>query len=219
MSSISNISASNPMPVDLAKKLGKGGVTELLSVMWQGYDDLHDANVIMKDMKENTITQEWFLRVNEIWHQENRAARVSLRLSPITQYEDETMAKSRGQAPAIDFCFRAWDKNEGYFGAECKNLYGHDRRHVKRYVDTGICNYTSGRYGSKSSVSSLVGYVLSGEIPEIVDELKQEIAKTGPRSNISREIGLRDVQYKSCHIRTSDGGYITLHHLFFNFVA
>ena len=85
MSSIRNITASNPMPVDLAKRLGKGGIAELLSVMWQGYDDLHDASIITKEMNENAITEEWFLRVNEIWHQENRAARVSIHLSPITQ--------------------------------------------------------------------------------------------------------------------------------------
>ncbi|HCA29714.1 hypothetical protein [Caproiciproducens sp. CPB-2] len=219
MSSIRNITASNPMPVDLAKRLGKGGIAELLSVMWQGYDDLHDASIITKEMNENAITEEWFLRVNEIWHQENRAARVSIHLSPITQLGDDTMAKPRGQSPAIDFCFRAWNKNDGYFGAECKNLYDHDPKHIKRYVETGVCNYTSGRYGSKSSVSSLVGYVLTGKIPEIVDELKQEIAKTKPRLNISREIGSRDVQYKSSHIRDSDGKQITIHHLLFNFVA
>ena len=99
-----------------------------------------------------------------------------------------TMSKQKGQAPTIDFCFRTWSIDESYFGAECKNLYAHNKAYTERYVDTGVCNYTSGRYGSKSSVSSLVGYVLFGKIPEIVDELRCEIAKTSPRSNISRDI-------------------------------
>lgn len=219
MSSICNISASNQMPVDLAKKLGKNGVVEVLSVMWQGYDDLRAENVITSDMNENTITEEWYLRVNERWHQENRASRITVRLSPIVQYEDDTLASPQGQPPTIDFCFRAWSKDEGYFGAECKNLYDHDKKHIKRYVSTGVNNYTSGRYGSKSTVSSVIGYVLTGKIPEIVDDLSKEIATTKPRTNLTRVFGTRDAQYKSTHIRTLDGELIILYHLLFNFVA
>lgn len=219
MSSIRNISASNPMPVDLAKRIGKNGVVEVLSVMWQGYDDLRTENVITSDMNENSITQEWYLRVNERWHQENRASRISVRLSPTVQYEDDTLAKTRGQSPAIDFCFRAWNKDEGYFGAECKNLYDHDKKHIKRYVSTGVNNYTSGRYGSKSTVSSMIGYILTGDISQIADDLCKEIAETKPRTNLTRVFGTRDSQYKTTHIRTLDGELITLYHLLFDFVA
>lgn len=219
MSSIRNISASNSMPVDLAKRIGKNGVVEVLSVMWQGYDDLRTEDVITSDMNENSITQEWYLRVNERWHQENRASRISVRLSPIVQYEDDTLAKEQGQSPTIDFCFRAWSKDEGYFGAECKNLYNHDKKHIKRYVSTGVNNYTSGRYGSKSTVSSMIGYVLTGDISEIVDDLSKEIATINPRTNLTRAFGTRDSQYKTTHIRTLDGELITLYHLLFDFVA
>lgn len=219
MSSIRNISASNPMPIDLAKELGAGGITELLSVLWQGYDELHSANLVTVDMSENTITQEWTLRVQELWYRENRAARLSVKLAPAPQHEDGTLAKKKGQLPTIDFCFRTWGINDRYFGAECKNLYDHDNEHIKRYVDTGVCNYTSGRYGSKSSVSSLVGYVLSGKIPKIVDELRNEMKRTSPRSNISRDMKSTDPQYRSSHIRTLDGSVITIYHLFFDFTA
>lgn len=47
------------MPIDLAKQLGAGGITELLSVMWQGYDELHKTKLITPDMHENAITQEF----------------------------------------------------------------------------------------------------------------------------------------------------------------
>lgn len=219
MSSIRNISSSNRMPVDLAKKLGKNGVVEVLAVLWQGYDDLRAEDVITPDMNENAITQEWYLRVCNRWYRENRASRISVQLTPIQQYEDETLAKKHGQAPTIDFCFRAWSKDEGYFGAECKNLYDHDKRHIKRYVTTGVENYTSGRYGSKSTVSSMIGYVLSGEITEIVDDLTKEIAVTKPRLNLTRMHETKDAQYKTTHIRTLDGELIILYHLFFNFVV
>lgn len=219
MSSIRNISSSNQMPADLAKKLGKNGIVEVLSVMWQGYDDLKADNIITADMNENAITQEWYLRVNERWHEENRASTISIRLSPTVQYEDDTLAKPQGQSPTIDFCFRSWNKDEGYFGAECKNLYHHDTKHIKRYVSTGVNNYTSGRYGSKSTVSSMIGYVLTGSIPGIIDDLSKEIATTKPCLNLSKVYGSNDPQYKSSHIRMLDGKLITLYHLFFDFVA
>ncbi len=219
MSSIRNISASTPMPVDLAKHLGTGGIAELLSVLWRGYDELHKANCITSDMSENTITQEWALWVQSIWYSENRAARIAICLAPATQYEDCTLAKTKGSPPTIDFCFRSWDLNASYFGAECKNLYDHDKAHIERYVSTGVRNYTSGRYGSKSSVSSLVGYILSGKIPEIVDELKNEMVKTSPRQNITRDMSSIDPQYKSVHLRTWDSRIITIYHLFFDFTV
>ena len=85
------------------------------------------------------------------------------------------------------------------------------------YVDTGVQNYTSGRYGSQSSESSIIGYVLSGKIPEIVAELISKIATISPNSNLSRELRYADPQYASRHKRSTDGNEITLHHLFFDF--
>lgn len=218
MSSIRNITASNPMPVDLAKKLGKNGIIEILSVLWTGYYDLHSDKVISCDMDENEITEEWYLRVNEIWHKENRALRVSIKLAPVLQHGDKTLAKRVGQPPTIDFCFRSWESKDAYFGVECKNLYESDRDNIKRYVETGIGNYVSGRYGAKSSVSSIAGYILSGAPNGVIAELRNEIATLSPQQNLTREPPYREEQYKSMHIRELDGLRITLHHLFLSFV-
>ena len=40
MSGIKNISISNPVPTDLAKRLGKNGIGIILSTFWLGYHDL-----------------------------------------------------------------------------------------------------------------------------------------------------------------------------------
>ena len=37
MSSIKNISASNPVPNDLAKRLGNDGIGVILATLWLGY--------------------------------------------------------------------------------------------------------------------------------------------------------------------------------------
>ena len=68
------------------------------------------------------------------------------------QYADNTMKKRRGaKAPTIDFCFKDWSTSNSYFGAEAKNLYKNRPEKIKRYVSTGVENYTTGRYGSQSS--------------------------------------------------------------------
>jgi hypothetical protein len=130
------------------------------------------------------------------------------------------MKKKKGKkSPTIDFCFKDWSTTNSYFGAEAKNLYESKPDKIRRYIDTGINNYINGRYGSQSSEGSIIGYVLSGNISTIVDELKIEICKQKPISNLTRVMTAVDPQYKTLHTRTIDGEEILLHHLFFNFIA
>lgn len=220
MSSIRNITASTTVPDDLAKKLGPNGVTEVLLILWQGYHDLiADTSIsITENAEEDDITQEWYGKISQRWATENRATVLNINsVGPVHQYQDPTQKKERGYKPTIDFCFRDWNTSNSYFGAECKNLYNHRKEKIKRYVDTGVKNYTAGRYGSQSSESSIVGYVLSGKIPEIVTELISEIATVSPVCNLARELRYLDPQYSSQHKRSVDGSVIILHHLFFDF--
>lgn len=220
MSSIRNITASSTVPDDLAKRLAPSGVNEILLTLWQGYYDLiADTNItISKNAEEDDITLEWYGKILQRWINENRATTLRINsIGPVHQYPDPTLKKAHGCKPTIDFCFRDWNTSNSYFGAECKNLYNHKKDKIKRYVDTGVKNYTSVRYGSQSSESSIVGYVLSGKIPEIVTELISEIATVSPVSNLSREFRYMEPQYASQHIRATDKSVITLHHLLFDF--
>lgn len=220
MSSIRTISASSTVPDDLAKRLGPSGVNEIILTLWQGYHDLiADTNInITEKAAEDDITLEWYGKILQRWTSKNRAASLQIHnIGPVHQYQDPTLKKGRGYKPTIDFCFRDWDTSNSYFGAECKNLYNHKKDKIKRYVETGVKNYTSGRYGSRSSESSIVGYVLSGEISEIITELISEIAAVTPVSNLSREMHYAEPQYLSRHTRLTDNSEITIHHLFFDF--
>ena len=139
------------------------------------------------------------------------------RLVPFHQYADNTMKKRSGvKSPTIDFCFKDWSTSNSYFGVEAKNLYENRSEKIERYISTGVNNYIKGRYGSQSSESSMIGYVLSGKIPDIVNQLKAEIAKDRPISNISRTTNINP-QYKSRHLRLFDNQEITIYHLFFDF--
>ena len=221
MSSIRNITSSTPMPPDLAKKIGVGGVNEILDVFWKGYQELKcdSSFVVNSSSEEDDITQKWYEKILGIWDSRNRATSIALNgLCPIHQYADNTMKKRNGsKAPTIDFCFKDWSTNS-YFGAEAKNLYESRPDKIARYVSTGVDNYTTGRYGSQSSESSIIGYVLSGKIPDIVNELKVEMSKGKPVENLARSTN-PNPQYKSSHLRTLDRQEILLHHLFFDFVS
>lgn len=210
------------MPPDLAKKIGVGGVNEILDVFWKGYQELkYDSSfVVNSSSEEDDITQKWYENILDIWDSRNRATSIALNgLRPIHQYGDKTMKKRKGsKAPTIDFCFKDWSTDNSYFGAEAKNLYESRPDKIKRYVSTGVDNYTTGRYGSQSSESSIIGYVLSGKIPDIVNELRVEMAKGSPVANLSRSTSANP-QYKSSHLRTLDNQEIILHHLFFDFVS
>lgn len=219
MSSISNISASTLMPIDLAKKIGISGINEILSVFWVAYNNLKtDINVsIDENTEEDDITIKWFEKIHYIWDSRNRATSIVLNtLHPINQYSDSTLKKRKGlKSPTIDFCFKDWETTS-YFGAECKNLYQNNKTKVKRYIETGIGNYVTGRYGSQSTVNSVVGYLLSGSVSEIVKQLNTEMNQLNPPMNISRDMKYLQPQYISSHIRSIDDASIQLYHLFFD---
>lgn len=220
MSSIRNITTSSTVPNDLAKRLGPSGVREILLILWQGYHDViaDTSIVITEDTDEDFITQEWYGKVLLRWADKNRTTTLRINnIGPTHQHQDPTLKKKRGRSPSIDFCFRDWNTRNSYFGAECKNLYNQRKDKIKRYIETGVENYTSGRYGSQSSESSMIGYVLSGKVPEIVAELRSEIEKLVPINNLFRESHYADPQYASQHTRELDSQAITIHHLFFDF--
>ena len=218
LSSIREIKSSTSMPIDLAEKIGINGINEILDVFWVAYHALLESPRcnISVNTNEDYITQEWFLFVQRIWFSQNRATLAFL--SPVHQYGDTTMQQKGKSSPSIDFCFRDWNSiNNSYFGAEAKNLYRKNKSKIVRYVNTGISHYTSGRYGSQSSKSAMLGYVLSGEIPNIVMQLTDAIAMTSPIENLSRMTYLTDPQYLSKHLRSSDNKEIEIFHLFFDF--
>lgn len=220
VSSIRTITSSSAVPDDLAKRLGPAGVNQILLIMWQGYYDLlADKNItITEHALEDDITLEWYGKIFQRWTSENRATLLRVnKIGPVHQYPDSTLKKDRGYKPTIDFCFRDWDTTNSYFGAECKNLYNNRKDKIRRYVETGVRNYELGRYGAQSSESSIIGYVLSGNISDIVKDLISEIASTSPVCNLSRELRYAEPQYTSKHKRSTDKSNITLHHLFFDF--
>lgn len=67
MSSIKNISASNPVPNDLAKRLGNDGIGVILATLWLGYKDLYATGMVRADTDFPMMN-----RVYNSWKQEGR---------------------------------------------------------------------------------------------------------------------------------------------------
>lgn len=67
MSSIKNISASNPVPNDLAKRLGNDGIGVILATLWLGYKDLYATGMVRADTDEDIISSR-----GGIWQVEER---------------------------------------------------------------------------------------------------------------------------------------------------
>lgn len=216
--SLEKIISSPTVPKDLANELGPEGLREILEILWLSYHDMiKAAYTIEEGQVEDEITEDWFGFIQQRWFGKNRATVIKLRLYPITQRTDKTMAKPRGQAPKIDFCFRTWRPDDRYFGVECKNLIEGDTYLNKRYIDTGVGNYVSGRYGATSAENALVGYVLEGDLPKIIKTLGEKIKEMGGTKDFTRDISFIDPHYLSRHIRISDGKEIKIDHLFFDF--
>jgi hypothetical protein len=217
MSRIRDVKASNEVPDDIVLQLGNEGIEIIIQTLWVAFSDLKKARIIRDDFTEDAITQEWAIRVSNRWYNDNRASRVRINLTPVNQYSDDTMATNRRKSPTIDFCFRAWKLEDGYFGAECKNLYSEKMEKKKRYVEKGVKHFISGYYASKSTVSAMVGYVLSGDIPQTAHALEKLILETKPILGLTRDLKSVEPQFKSQHERISDGKVILLYHLFFDF--
>lgn len=224
--SIRNLAEPIFDPIDLAELLGPSGIRELIEIMWSAYHQLRKEMLIKKDdfsqLSENRITELWVMRLRQIWYKENRATEIKIvNLYPDTQHEDITLAKKRGQAPTIDFCFRTWNEtveNSRYFGGECKNLKESDNSLLKRYVKTGVENYVSGRYGSSSSCSAIIGYVLEGDINDIINKIKTILNRQlVQKISIIRDFSYTDPHYSSNHTRTLDSKEIKIDHLMFDF--
>lgn len=217
--SISKIASPPAEPIDLAKELGPKGIREILEIMWLAFHDMRGRSISIKGFSEDEITEAWFMFLQERWHSENRATKLNCALCPVLQHPDVKLAKPRGKDPTIDFCFRTWHPDDRYFGAECKNLKEKDSALSQRYIDTGINNYTIGRYGSTTSESAIIGYVLEGNLTNVVKEICDKVKSEKPIQNLLRDMTYDDPHYKSVHLRTLDFQNITIHHLMFSMTA
>ena len=175
------------------------------------------------------------------WEEENITARLrkeilglpfvnSKKIDVVREFQLDNDAIISGEKPAksarrIDFRFHStWSvKDEYEYFAEAKNLYHTDRRNTgdaskskNYYIEGGIARFVNGAYPP----GFLVGYVLRGEIEEVVNSINQIIE----RKNFSPRIGqIREKSTLHSHpycynsINTTQFGNLELWHIFLKY--
>ncbi len=151
---------------------------------------------IHKHMKENPLRIKWQVSSNVE--------------SPISK----DIPKVKGFAdkfPRIDFRLTAFSKSHEYdYFFEAKRLKQNDSKLKRRYINTGINNFTSKKYEN----GSLIGYLVEGKIDETIEGINTFLKKDKRETEVlsHKQERLLKSYYESNH---SEIGI--LKHLIFDF--
>jgi hypothetical protein len=104
----------------------------------------------------------------------------------------------------------------GLFTIECKKLKSAE----SRYINDGISRFTDLKYSEKEEYAGMIGFVCSGHISKIVNNLKPKVRAFCFANDSDNVLNKKCVDwefsFQSKHLRT-DGSIIHLYHLFFDF--
>ncbi len=201
-------------PEDLAKKIGFNGVMHFVSIVCEAYEILYASGKIKYTMSETQITEELFIEVEGVWWDRGPKS-----IRPIHEKSHGRSESGRGKSPTIDFCFRDCWNMESYLGAECKLLEQDNNTRYKDYIEGGIDRYLTGRYGKKCSAGMMIGYILNGNSPMIISEVRNLVDRASCNSKMILSISINGFKehYESVHERKLGVSPFDIHHLFFCF--
>lgn len=207
-------------------------VKVVLTITVEAYQLIRQEGVACRDWEEDTFT----VRLTENYIQP-LARQHPLNLIAMSRTRAHTPGMGAGeispkQAPEIDIrLFNPWENyNQVYFAWECKRISDKrvDEKHaflVAEYVANGIFRFIDGVYASEVDDAGMLGYVLAGDVPSIVDDINQSmvhprrVRRLSPSDQLvpaSAIVALKDV-YQSQHKRLVSQRSICLHHLFLTF--
>lgn len=190
-----------------------------LTLLSEGYYVTKSNGNVSIDWEEEDISKELLLSLNA-----NRK-RLEWQIDIIPEYrlykKDGIAAKS---AARIDFRFSGWTVNQWEYFAEAKNLIEVDSFKVgrktkvsatklhKRYIETGIDNYLSGKYPQNGCV---IGYILQGKTENIVSMLNMCLCNLNRKTEVLQSQNFNSMNFNS---------YVSFHrdfpcikHLMFDF--
>lgn len=129
----------------------------------EAYQTSISEKIIQLDWNENDISSEI--------HRHIQANPLRLKWKVSTNVEADLptdIPKVKGFAdkfPRIDFRLTTFSRNDEHeYFFEAKNLKQNDSALKRRYIDTGINNFVSGKYSN----GSLIGYLLEGSTNETI---------------------------------------------------
>ena len=198
--------ALNPEIIEKAKNAFEQKCFRLII---EAFRTSFDEKIVQLDWNENDISSEIHKNIKE------NPLRMKWKVSTNVEADiPKDIPKKKGFAdkfPRIDFRLTTFSKTEEYeYFFEAKNLKQNDSALKRRYIDTGINNFTSGKYEN----GSLVGYLLEGKIDETIKGINALIVKDKRNSEILNLESHKLVKsyYESNHFEIG-----ILKHLIFDF--
>ena len=233
-----------------------GFLQDVLETTVAAYLLLKQENIVRSTWEEDTFT----IRMKTWMNQFSRRYKSPLRAQtqpPI--YTPEMMVGKESPKKAVKLDIKVWDKNwdnedEIYFTWECKLIVDRaredkHRRLVPEYITNGIVRFLDAnwKYAQAVNDAGVLGYVLYGEVAQIVEAINQEMLaipqrpesatkdvrtmqalQAARRLSASDQLKLcnpgpvKDFTFcESCHLRHFSNQVIRLYHFFliFNFAA
>lgn len=205
---------------DLAKILKSEGIKNILSILCRCYFKLCEDKKINNNMIETKITEELFVKIQTIFRDESSSFKLKeMNIIPMTSKPVGASRPKKGKFPEIDICFRHEIESESFFGIECKILDDNKKNKYSLYMSQGVQRYLTRKYVSNCSHSSMIAYVLNGNLSVVINEIKKRIQKNNHVLPLTKSFNLDqfDKHYQSKHDVPNYHSDFVLHHLFFDF--
>ncbi len=178
-----------------------GFLQEVLEITVAAYQKLKRESIVDSSWEEDIFT----INMERCMNMLARRYKSPLRIK--TQqliYTPEMMTGKVSPKKAVKLDIKIWDKNwdnedESYFTWECKLIVdkAREKKHerlVHEYITNGIVRFLDGnwKYAQAVNDAGILGYVLYGEVAQIVEAINQEIVAIPRR----REASPKDVRAK-----------------------
>lgn len=165
------------------------------------WDENDISTELHEHISKNELRRDWRISSNV----ESHKATKNLDIRKVKGYSSKL--------PRIDFRFTTFQASDEYeYFLEAKRLKAEDSHLKRRYINTGINSFISGKYSN----GCLIGYVLSGSISSNISALNSLILKDKREFETLEHVShrLHDCFYQSHHKNIG-----SLKHLFLDFTS
>jgi len=132
-------------------------VATVLDITVKAWPRLCESQRVGPSDKEDDITDQ--LRWKMVAEKARRDPPPQIRFERETQRDDPDKDYPTG---LIDVYVIYSLDGTGYFAMECKKINGRHETPAKKYIEKGVCRFSSGKYGLGHPYGAMIGYVTDG---------------------------------------------------------
>lgn len=205
----------------VAGKIIEDVVATVLDITVAAWSRLCKSQRVGPSDVEDDITDQ--LRWEMVDEKNRRNPRPQVRFERETQVDDPEKNYPTGR---IDVYVIYSLDGTGYFAMECKKVNGRHETPAKKYIEEGVCRFSSGKYSLRHPYGAMIGYVTDGTAEAAASFLGQWIGafdkkvtkiKTAWGWQPEKRFGHVPNLYSTKHGQTGTRNTILLLHLFLAF--